>query len=135
MVSWENGLHFWMTHRHMLTARYIFQGNPPIFTETLLSEMLPQANAWYHFATSYNHLTGIAELWVDGKLAARTDLCVSSAAELYTLYWVKVGLKFPGRIAQLQFYDVALTGDQFKAAQHLPTGRVVVPRMDTLNQG
>ena len=123
-----------MRHDQKFQARYIFQGSPQIFTEILLSQKLLQANAWYHFATSYNHLTGIAELWVDGKLAAKTKLDVSSAAELYTLYWVEVGFKFPGRIAQLQFYDVALTGDQFKAAQHLPTGRVVVPRMDTPKQ-
>ena len=76
---------------------------------------------WAYVATSYDYITGITRMWVDGIEVGWLDF---GARSLATDYEVRIGAKedddryFKGRVSRVQVYDVALTLEQVLAVQH-----------------
>ena len=76
------------------------------------------AGGWKFVGASYDNVTGIAKLWVDGYKVQTKD--VKAGLELGTQYSIRMGVRtgeemnFKGRIAMMQVYNVALTQEQIK---------------------
>ena len=104
------GVHLWMVSPKTLFVRYT-QRLGRRFTHALAYRGV-RPRTWQFVGTSYNKNTGVAKLYINGKMVARRKIGKISLA---TNYEIRVGARqgdrryFRGRIACLQFYSAALT--------------------------
>lgn len=109
------GVHFWMVNSRTLFVRYT-QRIGRRFTHALAYQGV-KPHTWQFVGTSYNRNTGVAKLYINGKMVARRKIGKISLA---TNYEIRVGARqgdrryFRGRIACLQFYSAALTTNMIR---------------------
>lgn len=109
------GVHFWMVNSRTLFVRYT-QRIGRRFTHALVHQGV-KPHTWQFVGTSYNRNTGVAKLYINGKMVARRKIGKISLA---TNYEIRVGARqgdrryFRGRIACLQFYSAALTTNMIR---------------------
>lgn len=109
------GVHFWMVSPKTLFVRYT-QRIGRRFTHALAYRGV-RPHTWQFVGTSYNRNTGVAKLYINGKMVARRKIGKISLA---TNYEIRVGARqgdrryFRGRIACLQFYSAALTTNMIR---------------------
>ena len=114
------GVHMWMANPRKLMARFGPRGSRTSSFSLSSSSVTPLK--WNFLGASYDHDTGKASLWIDGKLAAIKNIGVFKLA---TTYPVRMGdntghsRHFRGRIACMQVYDKALDSEQILAARDL----------------
>ena len=118
------GVHFWMTLDGKLFALFPHRDykTPPY----VVSDQVLALNQWHYVGASYDHNTGMARLWLDGKQIAELD--IGAGMTLATQDDVRMGVKedddryFKGRITSMQVYDVALTAEQINAVKNAGQG-------------
>ena len=109
------GVHFWMVNSKTLFVRYT-QRIGRRFTHALAYRGV-KPHTWQFVGTSYNRNTGVAKLYINGKMVARRKIGKISLA---TNYEIRVGARqgdrryFRGRVACLQFYSAALTTNMIR---------------------
>ena len=109
------GVHFWMVNPRTLFVRYT-QRIGRRFTHALTYRGV-KPRTWQFVGTSYNRNTGVAKLYINGKMVARRKIGKISLA---TNYEIRVGARqgdrrfFRGRIACLQFYSAALNTNMIR---------------------
>lgn len=109
------GVHFWMVNPRTLFVRYT-QRLGRRFTHALAYRGV-KPRTWQFVGTSYNRNTGVAKLYINGKMVSRRKIRKISLA---TNYEIRVGARqgdrryFRGRIACLQFYSAALTTNMIR---------------------
>lgn len=87
-------------------------------TSQLITDQPLPLNQWHHVGSSFNHETGMASLWLNGKQVQQN---VRVGMPLATEDNVRIGAigdkgpYFQGRITAMEIYDVALTEKQIKA--------------------
>lgn len=112
------GVHLWVTTPRHLFARYI--GRNGYWPIPLVSSKLKK-NEWNFVGTTYNGDTGEATLWIGNQTVVKLNL---RRYELSTYSNIRMGGRigdkryFRGRIACLQVYAEALSGEQILRAKH-----------------
>ena len=116
-------VNFWISHSGKLWAAYAhrnYSGTPPFKTDNSLAR-----NQWYYVGTSYDHLTGIASIWVNGERVVQRS--IGASLTLATQDGVRIGAYneryFTGRIAAMQFFDAALTAKQINEVKESGLGK------------
>lgn len=119
----HSGVHFWITRSGNLWAIYAHRN----YSETpiLKSDNILARNQWHYVGTSYDHLTGIASIWVNGERAAQSS--IGASLTLATQDSVRIGAYkkryLTGRIAAMQFFDAALTAKQINEVKESGLGK------------
>ena len=99
-----------------LLAHFSHRNNTP---QLITDQPLP-LNQWHQVGASYDHTTGVASLWLNGKQIKRQQNIVVDMP-LATKGNVILGAKggegpyFQGRITAVEIYKVALTDEQIDA--------------------
>lgn len=110
------GVHLWMIKPRTLYVHFTKRRNRGA-TASLLSATV-QPNRWQYVGTTYDYKTGVAKLYVNGRVVARKRI---GRFKLATNYPIRVGSKigdgrhFKGRISCIQIYNRALTARQIAA--------------------
>ena len=91
----------------------------------LYNRMKVETNKWAYVALTYDYNTGIHRLWVNGSpitqhLPARGQIDPPATFQVGVINKNVRGFRF--RIAQLKFYDVALSADQLEATKNVGVG-------------
>lgn len=113
------GLHLWLTRTDELFFRVIPRQGSRRRAKPVISKSVKPFK-WNYISGTYDHLTGLATLWVDGVPCAQRNVGKFPLG-LATNYPAVVGRRpgdnrvFRGRIACLQVYNVALTRPQIIA--------------------
>ena len=85
---------------------------------------------WHYVGFTYNHITGIADLWLDNQRVVQRN--IGAGLSLSTQDDVRMGALendgryFKGRITAMQIYDVALTGEQINAVENAGQGKIIM---------
>ena len=118
------GVHLWI-HNEKLFVGYRRRNYGPLLTALEADQPLA-LNQWHYAGASYDHITGIANLWLDGQKVLQINLGVYQT--LATQDDVRMGAikddyrYFKGRITAMQIYDVALNADQINAVENAGRG-------------
>lgn len=110
------GVHFWMINQRTIFVRFMKRRSRGA-THSLASRSI-RPNTWQFVGTSYDHRTGVAKLFLNGRVIAKRRI---GRIRLATNYPIRVGAKigdgryFRGRISCIQIYNVALTARQIAA--------------------
>lgn len=119
----QSGVHFWITHSGKPWAIYAHRNYSE--TPTLKSDNTLATNQWHYVGTSYDHLTGIASIWVNGERVAQSS--IGASLTLATQDSVRIGAYkeryLTGRIAAMQFFDAALTAKQINEVKESGLGK------------
>ena len=89
-----------------------------------------QPNKWNEVGASYDHDTGVAQLWHDGKMVKSRNI---GQIELRTQFPVRIGAdghdkrQFKGKISCVQIYDRALTSEQVGSLRTCPVNGNIYP--------
>ena len=88
-------------------------------------------NQWHYVGFTYNHITGIANLWLDDQRVVQTgnigtDLYLSTQDDVRMGALENDGRYFKGRIAAMQIYNVALTEEQINAVENAVQGKIIM---------
>ena len=111
--SW--GVHLWVVSGQLFVR---FNKRDYSSTQHLLHTPLKPKDGWKFVGASYDQASGVAKLWVDGKVVQ--TLNIGANLQLGTQDSVRMAAKigdgryFKGRIAQMQVYNAALTQEQVK---------------------
>ncbi|KAJ7330785.1 hypothetical protein OS493_021716, partial [Desmophyllum pertusum] len=109
------GLYALYPHRNYVRERYLRTDQP-----------LP-LNKWHYVGSSYDHITGIASIWLNGIRVLQRKIAVNMTVA--TQDDVRMGVKdgdvryFKGRITAFQVYDAALTAKQINTMKNAGLGR------------
>ncbi len=123
--SIEWGVHMWIVAPGELWAQYTNRDYSP--TSALLTSQSLALNQWHYVGTSYDHTTGVASIWLNGKRVLQQD--IGSGMTLATQDDVRMGVKADdnryllGRIAAMQVFDAALTAKQISTVKKAGLGR------------
>lgn len=106
------GVSMWINSLFRLTAKFVEHDEG---CKTCFTSVLPlKRNAWHYIGMSYDHSTGIAKLWVDGKVSVKRN--IGTKVHLSTARNARMGARalndgayFDGRISRLQVYDKVLS--------------------------
>ena len=110
------GVHLWIKKKKLF-ARFTRRKNG--FTQSLSSGAV-KPNMWQFVGTSYDFRTGVAKLFLKGRVIARHRI---GRIRLATQHPIRVGAKigdgryFRGKISCIQIYNVALTARQIAARE------------------
>lgn len=112
------GVSLWVNSKFHLAAKFVEQDEE---CNTCFVSALPlKRNAWSYVGMSYDHTSGIAKLWVDGKVSRQRD--IGANIELSTSRNARMGARavndgsyFNGRISRMQVYDMALSQREIEA--------------------
>ena len=112
------GVSLWVNSKHYLSAKFV-EGDEGC--ETCFISALPlKTNAWNYVGMSYDHISGIAKLWVDGRVSSQRN--IGTKISLSTSRTVRMGARatndgnyFNGRISRMQVYERALTQREVEA--------------------
>ena len=87
-------------------------------------------NQWHYVGFTYNHITGIADLWLDNQRVAQrnigTGLSLSTQDDVRMGALENDGRYFKGRITAMQIYNVALTKEQINAVENAGQGNIIL---------
>ncbi|XP_078379543.1 uncharacterized protein LOC144662575 [Oculina patagonica] len=114
------GVHLWI---HSGTLYGAFSRRDYILIQpTLIADQPLALNQWHYVGMSYDHYTGIANLWLYGIQVCQKD--IGARQTLATQDNVRMGAieddsrYFKGRITAMQIYDVALTAEEINAVEN-----------------
>lgn len=77
-------------------------------------------NNWHHIAATFNHLTGIVNIYVDGKLERSSDVSGTISFQLgseFTIGSMQSARFFKGSIDDLRVYDTVLSDEEILQIQ------------------
>ena len=116
-------VNFWMSITGRLQAAYAdrnYSKIPAIKIDSSLS-----SNQWHYIGTSYDHITGIASIWVNGERVVQHS--IGAGITLATQDSVRIGVYngryLTGRITAIQFFDAALTAKQINEVKGSGLGK------------
>lgn len=116
-------VHFWMSRSGKLYAGFAHRNytDAPIFkTDKSLAR-----NQWHYVGTSYDHITGMASIWVNGERVRQHS--IGASMTLATQDNVRMGADgerfFTGRMTAMQFFDAALTAKQINEVKESGLGK------------
>ena len=116
-------VHFWMTRSGKLGAAYAHRNYSEI--PDFRSDNSMALNQWHYVGTSYDHDTGTASIWKNGKRVVQRS--IGAGITLATQDNVRMGAYykryFMGRIAGMQFFDAALTEKQINEVKESGLGK------------
>lgn len=108
----------WVNSKHYLSAKFV-EGDDGCKT-CFLSALPLKTNAWNYVGMSYDKTSGVAKLWVDGRVSSQRN--IGTKISLSTSRNVRMGARatndgnyFNGRISRMQVYDRALTQREVEA--------------------
>lgn len=114
------GVSMWVNSEYQLAAKFAEEDDG---CKTCCVSSLPlKRNAWSYVGMSYDHASGIAKLWVDGKVSTRRNigtkiyLSTTRSARMGARA-VNDGIYFNGRISRMQVYDKALNQREIEAVR------------------
>ena len=116
-------VHFWM---HSGKLYGVFTQRNYLTNARLLSGQLLVLNQWHYVGLTYSHITGMANLWLDGQRVVQKN--IGAGLSLSTQENVRMGALenddryFKGRITAMQIYDVALTKEQINSVENAGQG-------------
>ena len=114
----SNTLNLWLSQEGGLTVEFADRNKQAAISKAQKTASVP-SKSWHHVAVVYNYKTGMASVWLNGSLAIEADIGQKELGTDSTV--VRMGTLdgvdelFIGRVSCLQFYDVALTGEQIAA--------------------
>ena len=114
------GANLWLAQSRKLFAHFVERGQHKISKVEPLQSTKVIPNQWNFVGATYDHTTGAAGLWINGKFEDSKNL---GNIELATNYSIRMGARdgdkrnYQGRISCLQVYDVSLTADQINNAR------------------
>ena len=112
----SNTFNLWLSQKGGFTVQF---GGRDKQAANLQKTGSVSSKTWHHVAVVYNYKTGMASVWLNGSLAIEADIGQKELGTDSTV--VRMGTLdgvdelFIGRVSCLQFYDVALTGEQIAA--------------------
>ena len=112
------GANLWLAQSRKLLAHFVERDEQKLSEPLQSNKIVP--NDWNYVGATYDHTTGRASLWVNGKLDDSKNL---GRIELATNYSIRMGARegdrrnYQGRISCLQVYDVPLTQEQINNAK------------------
>ena len=115
------GVHIWIVNGKFFN-RITKYPNHAFFDAILTDQALP-VGQWAHVAATYDHITGVNSLYINGHLSktkyiGKTDRISTNDGQ------VRMGVKigdsryFNGKIAQMKVFDIALDEADIKAAMN-----------------
>ena len=120
-------VHLWIHYGQLYGA--ISQRNYVLIPD-LSSSYVLALNQWHYVGLTYNHITGIAELWLDDQREVQRN--IGAGLSLSTQDDVRMGALendgryFKGRITAMQIYDAALTEEQIMAVENAGQGKIIM---------
>ena len=114
----SNTLNLWLSQEGRFTIQFADRNKQAAISKAQKTASVP-SKSWHHVAVVYNYKTGMASVWLNGSLAIEADIGQKELGTDSTV--VRMGTLdgvdelFIGRVSCLQFYDVALTGEQIVA--------------------
>ncbi|XP_078351938.1 LOW QUALITY PROTEIN: polycystin-1-like protein 2 [Oculina patagonica] len=116
------GVHMWISMGKLFVRfkKRDYSSTPSLATDTELP-----LNQWHYVGSSYDHMTGIASLWLNGERVVQKN--IGAGIGLSTQDNVRMGVYgddpvysryLTGRIAVMQVFDAALTAQQINKAKH-----------------
>ena len=114
----SNTLNLWLSQEGGFTVEFADRNKQAAISKAQKTASVP-SKTWHHVAVVYNYKTGMASVWLNGSLAIEADIGQKELGTDSTV--VRMGTLdgvdelFIGRVSCLQFYDVALTGEQIVA--------------------
>ena len=118
---WKNshlGVSLSLEENHVVFDLY--SREDPKRLETLKSPSKLSLARWYHVGVTYNNVTDVARIWIDGRVVMSGYVTGAGGYEflLRTQYDAWIGFLFKGRISQVGFWDVALTNENICSVQN-----------------
>ena len=113
------GANLWLAQPRKLFAHFVDRGDRKLIQPLQSTKIAP--NRWNFIGATYDHTTGNAGLWINGKFE---DFKKVGHIKLATNYAIRMGARvgdkrnYRGRIACLQIYNVALTSEQIDNAKN-----------------
>ena len=109
----------WGIHMRMESGKLLAQFSHRNYEHTpqLITDQPLPLNQWYHVGSSYDHKTGVASLWLNGKqIQQNIEVGMPLATQDNVILGEKggEGPYFQGRITAMEIYKVALTTKQIK---------------------
>lgn len=107
------GANLWLAQSRKLLAHFVQRDQQQLSEPLQSNKIIP--NEWNYVGATYDHTTGRAGLWVNGKFEDSKNL---GKFELATNYSIRMGARegdkrnFRGRISCLQLYNVPFTSEQ-----------------------
>lgn len=114
----SRGVSIWIDSKFRLAAKFVEHDQR---CKTCFVSVLPlKQHEWNYVGMSYDHSSGMAKLWVDGKVSVQRD--IGRKLHLSTARDARMGARarndgnyFDGRITRLQVYDKALSQREIEA--------------------
>lgn len=109
------GANLWLAQKRKLLAHFVERTHDKLSQPDPLQSTKVFPNRWNYVGATYDHTTGKACLWVNGKCEDSKNL---GHIELATNYTIRMGARegdkrnYRGRISCLQVYNEALTSGQ-----------------------
>ena len=115
------GIHIWIVNGrffHQITKFGSYASLPHILTDQPL-----EVGKWTHVAATYNHITGVNSIYVNGMLIKTQNIGTGfriATNDRAVRMGVAVGSirHFKGAIAQMAVYSVALSAQQIRAVMY-----------------
>ena len=122
----------WAVHLWIHTGRLygVISQRNYVMIPGLISSHVLALNQWHYVGFTYNHITGIADLWLDDQRVAQRN--IGAGRSLSTQDHVRMGALendgryFKGRITAMQIYNVSLTEEQIKAVENAGQGKIIM---------
>ena len=108
------GVHVWMVTPRTLFVRFVRRAGKTVFTPAVSAGKITPRK-WQYVGATYDHVTGITKLYLNGRVIAQKNI---GRVRLATNYPVRMGARigdrryFRGRVSCVQLYDVALSANQ-----------------------
>lgn len=112
------GVNLWLAQPRKLFAHFVDRGHHKLIQPLQSTKVAP--NRWNYIGATYDHKTGKAGLWINGKFEDSKNIGHIKLATNYTIRMgARVGDKrnYRGRIACLQVYNIPLTSEQIENAK------------------
>jgi Concanavalin A-like lectin/glucanases superfamily/Secretion system C-terminal sorting domain/Protein of unknown function (DUF1573) len=125
----------WILTRSLTGFPNILSGNPTTGTALFLNEgrlaaghgsafsqvvdpVALLANTWYHVAVTYNHVTGVMNLYRDGALVASNPSVTNYTETMQQIGTFNSAFYFNGNIDEVRFWNVERTEAQINASRN-----------------
>ena len=122
----------WAVHLWIHTGRLygVISQRNYVMIPGLISSQVLALNQWHYVGFTYNHITGIADLWLDDQRVVQRNigagLSLSTQDDVRMAALENDGRYFKGRITAMQIYNVSLTEEQIKAVENAGQGKIIM---------
>ena len=124
--------HPWAVHLWIHTGQLygVISQRNYVMIPGLSSFQVLAINQWHYVGFTYNHVTGMANLWLDNQRVVQRN--IGTGFSLSTQDDVRMGALendgryFKGRITAMQIYDVALNEEQINAVENAGQGNIII---------